>query len=212
MYHAGLLWRARGISACALSALQTFVLMTTKQPCKDDLHGPCLLASWTVSMDRCMQTGKVPFLWRVVSSESSAWLGSPIFIILALLCSCHTWHEHPGHFKLCSSLHFAASQHLIGNSTVHACRAHRCISLAALHQTSICKVCRAQHECKCATDHQQPGVAKEALDQLLQAGVSQLAPWAQQGSATPSPLLKKKTEHEWAVSGSFSNLEERFNK
>ncbi len=56
------------------------------------------------------------------------------------------------------------------------------------------------------------GVAKEALDNLLKAGVGELTPWAQQGSAPPSPLPKRKSEHEWAVAGGFPNLEQAFNK
>ena len=66
--------------------------------------------------------------------------------------------------------------------------------------------------CLSVTDQQQPGFDKGALDQLLKAGVGQLTPWAQQGSSPSSPLPKKKSEHEWAVSGSFPNLQERFNK
>ena len=62
------------------------------------------------------------------------------------------------------------------------------------------------------TDQPQSKFDKEALDQLLKAEVGQLTPWAHQGSNPSSPLPKRKSEHEWAVSGSFPNLQERFNK
>lgn len=66
--------------------------------------------------------------------------------------------------------------------------------------------------CASVTDQPQSKLDKEALDQLLKAGAGQLTPWGQQGSGPSSPLPKKRSEHEWAVSGSFPNLQERFDK
>ena len=56
------------------------------------------------------------------------------------------------------------------------------------------------------------GDAKGDLDLLLQSGVGQLTPWAQQGSSPSPKLPKKKSEYEWAVSGTFPNLDELYNK
>ena len=61
-------------------------------------------------------------------------------------------------------------------------------------------------------DQQEVGLAKEALDNVLQAGIGDLAPWAQHGSGPPSPLPKKKSEYDWAMPGGFPNLEVAFNK
>ncbi len=55
-------------------------------------------------------------------------------------------------------------------------------------------------------------LAKEALDNVLQAGIGDLTPWAQHGSGPPSPLPKKKSEYDWAMPGGFPNLEAAFNK
>lgn len=56
------------------------------------------------------------------------------------------------------------------------------------------------------------GDAKGELDLLLQSGLGQLTPWAQQGSSPIPKLPKKKSEYDWAVSGTFPNLEELYNK
>ncbi|KAL3159262.1 hypothetical protein ABBQ32_011226 [Trebouxia sp. C0010 RCD-2024] len=69
-----------------------------------------------------------------------------------------------------------------------------------------------ESEIEGAVDQSQAQFDKQALDQLLKGGAGQLTPWAHQGSAPSSPLPKKKSEHEWAVSGSFPNLQERFDK
>ena len=62
------------------------------------------------------------------------------------------------------------------------------------------------------TDQPQSRFDKEALDRLLKAGVGQLTPWAHQVSGPSSPLQKRKSEHEWAVSGIFPDLQERFDR
>ena len=56
------------------------------------------------------------------------------------------------------------------------------------------------------------GDAKGELDLLLQSGAGQLTPWAQQGSTSSPKLPRKKSEYEWAVSGTFPNLDELYNK
>ncbi|KAL0030068.1 hypothetical protein WJX79_004816 [Trebouxia sp. C0005] len=63
-----------------------------------------------------------------------------------------------------------------------------------------------------AVDQHEDGLAKEALDNVLQAGIRDLTPWAQHGSAPPSPLPKKKSEYDWAMPGGFPDLEVAFNK
>ena len=63
-----------------------------------------------------------------------------------------------------------------------------------------------------SVDQHEDGLAKEALDNVLQAGIRVLTPWAQHGSAPPSPLPKKKSEYDWAMPGGFPDLEVAFNK
>lgn len=73
-------------------------------------------------------------------------------------------------------------------------------------------LCEAEYPILLIADQHEVGLAKEALDSVLQAGIGDLTPWAQHGSGPASPLPKKKSEYDWAMPGGFPNLEAAYNK
>lgn len=46
---------------------------------------------------------------------------------------------------------------------------------------------------------------------MLDTGAGRLTPWTQQQAPSPA-LPKKKSEYDWAVSGTYPNLDELYNK